>query len=41
MLFIGNTSGGKYKHSEKLSSSNVSTRKMFRLNLGNIIVFLN
>ena len=32
----------QYKHSEKVSSSSsVSTRKMFRLNLGNIIVFLN
>lgn len=42
MLSICNIFGGKDKHSEKdTSSNNVSTRKKFRLNVGNIIVFLN
>lgn len=42
MLSICNTFGGKDKHNEKgTGSNNVSTRKMFTLNVGNIIVFLN
>lgn len=40
MLPICNTFGGKYNHGEKVTSSNhVSTRKMFRLNVGNIVFF--
>lgn len=40
MLPICNTASGKCKHSENVSSD-VSTRKMFRLNVGDIIIFLS